>query len=75
MNTLNIRFLIFSLLTIFIFYFTFYNIIVPAEDALMNFNHASSLANRGIFTYGNVDFKIEGSVDLLWILYLAFFQN
>ena len=38
MNTLNIRFLIFSLLTIFIFYFTFYNIIVPAEDALMNFN-------------------------------------
>ena len=75
MNHTNTKFLIFSLFIISLFYLIFYNMIVPAEDALMNFNHAASLANRGIFTYGNVDFKIEGSVDLLWILYLAFFSK
>ena len=72
---INFSLIIFLFLSSVIIYFLTSNLIIPSEDALINFNHAKNLGSRGIFTYGNSSVPIEGSVDLLWILYLSLFST
>ena len=48
---------------------------IPHEDAAITLDIAKNLSERNIFTYGNSNIPIEGSVDFLWVLLISFFTK
>ena len=51
------------------------NILIPHEDAAITLDIAKNLSERNIFTYGNSNIPIEGSVDFLWVIIISFFTK
>ncbi len=45
--------------------------VVPAEDSVILFDYARSLAQRGVISFGAAETPIEGATDFLWMLLLA----
>ncbi len=43
----------------------------PAEDALILFDYARALAERGLVTWGGADVPIDGATDTLWMVAIA----
>ncbi|PWY55689.1 hypothetical protein DGG96_10370 [Legionella qingyii] len=62
--------LLFLFLLAIIFYLT-YKYMVPAEDAIILYDYAKNLSMRGIITYSNSSYPIEGATDFLWMVILA----
>ena len=79
MNFSKIKAIIFSLSFITILFLLIYalnlNILIPHEDAAITLDIAKNLSERNIFTYGNSNIPIEGSVDFLWVVIISFFTK
>lgn len=52
------------------YYFT-----IPAEDAVILFEYAKNLAERGMITYGGAPTPIEGATDFLWMVTIGLLKH
>lgn len=52
------------------YYFT-----IPAEDAVILFEYAKNLAERGVITYGGASTPIEGATDFLWMAMIGLLRR
>lgn len=47
---------------------------VPAEDAVILYEYAKNLAQKGLITYGGASVPIEGATDFFWMVVIAFLK-
>ncbi len=46
-------------------------LIFPSEDAVILFEYSKNLAERGLITYAQASYPIEGATDFLWMIVIA----
>jgi hypothetical protein len=59
---------------LFLLFYLSYRYVVPTEDSVILYDYARNLVTRGLITYSDATFPIEGATDFLWMLLIALFK-